>query len=511
MGNYTKKDIINIVRQIIITIALNIITTLILLLLCNKGFTDVNIVVVYILSVLITSSYTKGYTYGIVASVMSMLSFNYFFTKPVYTFKVDDSAYIITLGIMLLSSIFTSTSASKLIQSKELAKIREKQSHVLYRITSSLARTSELPEVAAVAVGCLSSLLLRDIVCIIVNDKNIYVRKCLEYDVQNSIGKDEMDCYEGNGRIVASDIVLTPNTVRGFINGYFTSTIKVRDNLISYLCMPKEMENMNNEQLFLLDSVKIQIASAMERVVLVRDREAAKSETERERFKSNLLRAISHDIRTPLTRITGAAHMLQHNLGENDSTKLISGIYEDSTWLTHLVENILSLTRIQEGKLNIRIQSEAVEEIISGAISQTTKYAPAHKITITVPQDVLFVPMDGKLIEQVLINLINNAIEHTSPEKEILVSVTPENEKVWFEVKDNGIGIDEKDLTNIFDMFFVSPNSRRDGKQGMGLGLAICKAIITYHGGNITAYNNPEGGSTFRFYLNQSLNVNADE
>ncbi|HKL79941.1 MAG TPA: ATP-binding protein [Mobilitalea sp.] len=320
-----------------------------------------------------------------------------------------------------------------------------------------------------------------------------------------------MDCYEGNGSIDESDIMLTPNTVKSFICGYFTSSIKVRDNLVSYLCMPKEMENMNSEQLFLLDSVKIQIASAMERVVLVRDREAAKSETERERFKSNLLRAISHDIRTPLTRITGAAHMLQHNLGENDSIKLISGIYEDSTWLTHLVENILSLTRIQEGKLNIHIQSEAVEEIISGAISQTIKYAPDHKITITVPQEVLFVPMDGKLIEQVLINLINNAIEHTSPENEILVSVKPEADKVWFEVKDSGIGIDEKDLTNIFDMFYVSPNSRRDGKQGMGLGLAICKAIITYHGGNITASNNPEGGSTFRFYLNLSLNINADE
>jgi two-component system sensor histidine kinase KdpD len=481
-----KIGIKNIIIQLSITLIINVSTTLLSLLIKHIGFTEVNIVIIYILSVLITSRYTQGYVYGIVASIVSMLTFNFFFTIPIYTFKVDDSSYIFTFMIMFLSAIFTSTLTSKLIRSKELADAREKQAHILYRITSALAKTSEVSDVAAVSAQCLSNLLECDVFCIIIDSKMNKANKItVEKDTRGIIST-----------------TLNTNEIENAIAHHYSFPIKVHDRIISFIGLPKELENMNNENLFLLDSIIIQITIAMERELLITEKETAKTETERERFKSNLLRAISHDLRTPLTRITGSAQMLQHNLKNDENVGLAIEIYEDSTWLTRLVENILSLTRIQEGKLAINIQLEAVEEIVAESIYLASKYSPNHKITIAVPDEVLFVPMHGKLIEQVLINLIDNAIDHTAPSNDIKVSIWVEHKKVWFEVADNGCGISEEDLPKIFDMFFVSDTSRTNSNRGMGLGLAICKAIITLHGGEIYAQNNISGGATFKFYLN---------
>jgi len=162
----------------------------------------------------------------------------------------------------------------------------------------------------------------------------------------------------------------------------------------------------------------------------------------------------------------------------------------------------LSLTRIQEGRLNLVTQLEAVEEIIAESIRQVQKHSPAHKISATIPDEVLFVLMDSKLIVQVLINLLDNAVKHTSPEGEINVYVTLESDKVWFKVSDNGTGIAENDLKMLFDIFYLADNQRTDANRGIGLGLAICKAIVNMHGGEIYAENNSTGGASFRFFLN---------
>lgn len=475
----------NVLLQLIITLALNVLTTLLLLLLQRIGFTEVNIVVIYILSVLLTSRYTKGYSYGIIASVLSMLSFNFFFTKPIYTLKVDDSSYIVTLFVMLLSAIFTSALASKLIWSKDLADKREKQSHILYKITSSLAKTSEIPEVASVSSKHLSLLF---------NCNVIFIINSLDNDVQ------KFTALKGQDEVIIENI--RKYKADNLVANSYSLPIISRDKDIGYVCLPKEMENPSKENKFLLDSIIMQVTIAIERVLLIRDKETARSETERERFKSNLLRAISHDLRTPLTRITGAAEMLQSSLKDDENIELALEIYDDSTWLTRLVENILSLTRIQEGRLKINIQLEAVEEIISEAVKHATSRIQNNNIKITIPDEVIFVPMDGKLIEQVLINLINNAMDHSDPDDQIELSVCIDDNKVWFEIRDNGTGINEADLPHLFDMFYVGTYPHTRSKRGMGLGLAICKAIVNYHGGEIYAENNPNGGATFRFYLN---------
>lgn len=475
-----------IVTNLAITLLLNILATLLSMVIQHFGFKEVNFVVIYILSVLLTSRYTKGYAYGIVASVISMLSFNFFFTEPLYTFTVDDTTYIFTFMVILIAAILTSALTSKLIYSKELANEREKQSQILYQITSSLAKTGGVTDVAAVSVQCLINLLDCDVIFITIDQKDNKIQKIAP----------PISGYGITMKNISSEDIKTITA------NHYTFPINVREKCVGYICLPKELKDMNEENRFLLDSVIMQITIAIQREILTAEKETAKAETERERFKSNLLRAISHDLRTPLTGITGAAEMLLQNLEDGENIKLVQGIFEDSGWLIRLVENILSLTRIEEGKLAINVQPEAVEEIIAEAVSRASKYAPNHKISISIPDDVLFIPMDGKLIIQVLINLIDNAIKHSMPSDEINVSVKLAGKKACFEVSDNGTGINLEDLPRLFDMFYIAQNSHTDAKPGIGLGLTICKAIIDFHGGEIIAENNQTRGATFRFFLN---------
>ena len=481
-----KNKLKQIGRDIAVMLLVNLSATSLSILVRHIGLSEANIVVIYVFSALFISRYTKGYVCGIIASFISMLSFNFFFIKPLYTLRVYDQNYMFTFVIMLFAAIFTSTLTSKLIRLKELASERERQARILNSITSTLAKTGGMHEVAAVAAQCLADLLKCDITFIVILPKSVVAQK--------------LRVEKSSHAITASD--LNFNEIALVIKEFTNFPIKVEDRIIGHICLPKDIKAEEPDNMHLLDSVILQITISMERELLTGEKETAKADIAREKFKSNLLRAISHDLRTPLAGITGSAEMLLQNLKEEENIRIAQGIYEDSCWLTLLVENVLSLTKIQEGRLSLCIKSEAVEEIVSEAVSRAARYTPNHKISTFVPADVLFVPMDGKLIEQVLINLIDNAMKHTSADDEIKISVHQDHHKVWFTVSNSGTGIDEEDLPKIFDMFSVPSRSHTDGKRGIGIGLAICKSIVNYHGGEIFAGNNPGGGMTFRFFLN---------
>ena len=470
---------------LMITVGANIITTLVLLALKGMGFRVDSIVIAYTLSVLITSLLTRSYINGILSSFLSVLSLNYFFIAPIYSFKINDRNYIVTYLVMLIAALITSIQANKLVQSKELANKRERKSRLLYAITSQLAKTSEISEAFFVAIQFMQNLYECDITAIIMNaGSSKAIKLALRRD---------------NNQVDTEDI--ENSNIKEFLSGYYFIPVRYTDENVGYLCLPHKLSQMEEEHRFMLDSILIQLTNAVERILLVREKETARLDAERERFKSNLLRSISHDLRTPLTRISGAAEMIIHQKNMDEINRLAKEVNEESNWLIRLVENILYLTKIQEGHLEVNMQQEAVEEIIAGAVRRSLRYFPGRNIRINVPSEVLFVPMDGKLIEQVLINLMNNAIEHSNTQDDILVRVYQEGEKIWFEVTDHGNGIGQEDIPRIFDTFFISNRTRKDGNRGMGLGLAICKEIVNYHGGNISVMNNQEGGATFRFYL----------
>lgn len=254
----------------------------------------------------------------------------------------------------------------------------------------------------------------------------------------------------------------------------------------------------------LIEAVVAQMSLALDREELVKEKEETKLEFEREQLRSNLLRAISHDLRTPLTGIAGSSNLILSSYDEFSREVMIDLVKEinnDSEWLIRLVENLLSMTRIESGKLEIKKNPEIVEEILSESIQHLKSRLNNHKLTVDIPQDVLFVPMDGKLIEQVIINLVDNAVKYTPEGSVVKIKVYGNKNNVYFEISDNGPGINKNDIDHLFEAFYKGNKNNADSRRGVGLGLAICKSIVLAHGGDIKVRNNEAGGAKFIFTL----------
>lgn len=273
--------------------------------------------------------------------------------------------------------------------------------------------------------------------------------------------------------------------------------------MLAVLSIPKGIATeMSQSQTRMLHSIIESSALALERLRSLREQARSREETMQERYRGNLLRAISHDIRTPLSGIMGTSEMLMDATQRDDPRYgLARDIYRDAEWLHGLVENILNLTKLQDGKLVLDKQPEALEEVIGAALTVMEKRLPGRSIDVNMPDEVVMVPMDAKLISQVLINLLDNAAKHTPADAEIAISVSTDRETVRVTVSDRGSGIAEHDLPHIFQMFYAARNTCADARRGVGLGLSICQSVIEAHGGSIRAENRVGGGAAFTFVL----------
>lgn len=228
-------------------------------------------------------------------------------------------------------------------------------------------------------------------------------------------------------------------------------------------------------------------------------------EVVQERYRSNLLRAISHDLRTPLSGIMGSSEMIQGITPKEDSRyKIAEGIYKDADWLYSLIENILSLTKLQENRLGMNRQTEPIEEVIEAAVRVLEKREPEREIKVNIPEETFWVCMDTRLMEQVLLNLLDNAVKHTGITEEISIQVSRSRDKknVIITFSDRGEGIAEDDIAHIFQMFYTTCRGDSDSRKGVGLGLTICESIVKAHGGTIQAKNQIDGkGAIFEITL----------
>ena len=239
----------------------------------------------------------------------------------------------------------------------------------------------------------------------------------------------------------------------------------------------------------------------------IKKQEQIRLEVEKEKMRGNLLRAVSHDIRTPLTSIVGSTSALIENaeaISEETKQELIGDIRSEAQWLIRIVENLLSITRIgsETGEAKIDKQEELVEEIISSAVLKFKKRFPDMKVAIRMPEEMVLVPMDGILIEQVLVNLLENAAVHGKCTTEIEISVEIDSDHVKVIVEDNGIGLKETALPKIFDgSMQTEEGENSDSKRNMGIGLSVCKTIVQAHKGKMKAENREIGGARFIFWL----------
>ncbi len=241
----------------------------------------------------------------------------------------------------------------------------------------------------------------------------------------------------------------------------------------------------------------------------LKQQEKVKAETERERMRGNLLRAVSHDLRTPLTSIYGACSVMLENYDEmprQTHLKLLKDIRNDAQWLVRMVENLLSITRAEGEHVRLKKTSTVLEELIDAVLVKFKKRYPEQKVILALPEEFISIPMDAMLIEQVLMNLLENAVFHAKDMTRLILRVEAQDHKAIFSVEDNGCGIPPERMKTIFNGMQEQSSPRDVGRSSMGIGLSVCSAIIKAHGGDITAHNSPTGGAVFRFSLEMEDN-----
>ena len=241
------------------------------------------------------------------------------------------------------------------------------------------------------------------------------------------------------------------------------------------------------------------LTSAM--TIRSRDQQRLRAENEKERTRGNLLRAVSHDLRTPLTAISGAINTVleqQDTLPPEKQRELLLNAEEEANWLIHMVENMLTITRLNgDGETRLITQPEAVEEIMASAAAKFRRRYPDFSVKVKAPDELLMVPMDATLMEQVLLNLLENAALHGKNATSILLTACRSNNKAEIRVEDNGVGLDSHHMENVFDGIRTRSEQTGSDRRNMGIGLTVCRTIVNAHGGQISAANRPQGGACF--------------
>ena len=473
------------------------------------GLLETNIAIVYLLAVLLTARFTDGYVFGILASLLAAFLFNFLFVDPFFTLSVNAHRYITTFIIMTIAALVTSTLTTHAKQNAIKARGKEAGTKILYTLTKHLTDAEDIHDIAGIATNAISKMLNSHVGCLWFDpngkpEQNFIQQVSLQKQIRRQIPDVDALLHRIEG--LKTDYDIGPE--------FYDWPIYGRETLLGIIRVPKEdAKAMNESQIRMLHATIESTALAMDRFRATQQRIKFNEEITQERFRVNLLRSISHDLRTPLSGIIGTSEMLMNMTAKEDMRHpLVVGIHKDANWLHSLVENILSLTRLQDGKLVLNKQEEAAEEVIGAAIRHISRHYPEYEIAVHVPDELLLVPMDARLIRQVLINLLDNAVKHTILQDEISVSVTKDAEQNYavFSVRDSGEGIEASELPNIFQMFYTSRVKHSDAQPGIGLGLPICDAVVKAHGGSITARNRTDGsGAEFIFTL--PLEVNDHE
>jgi two-component system, OmpR family, sensor histidine kinase KdpD len=473
------------------------------------AFTESNIIILYLMGVLIVASLSNGHLPGILCSAVAVLMFNFFFIEPYYSFIAYGSYYPLTFMVMLGAALLTSTLTTRVRRQAKIVTLREKTDDMLLQTSRVLMRSQDRDSLAQAISNHLNSLLERPVVCYIQEkgksgelsspalssrDGSLNVGTLLEQDekaVASWVYENAREAGRGT------------NTLPGSA-GYYYPILRGGIALAVVGVQCGTDRPLTSEQRRMLHTVAGQIALAVERELLNEARLQAQKDIEREQLRSNLLRAVSHDLRTPLTGIWGAASTALENdefLDAATRRQLLKSICEDADWLIQIVENLLSVTRIDEGRLALNIKEEVIEEIVSESIERIEKHLHNHKIVTNIRQSSRQVPMDGQLIEQVLINLMDNALKYTPAGTTVQINSWCDDVWATFEVRDDGPGIDDKDLPYLFNRFYTKGEGLSDSRRGIGLGLSISKSIVTAHSGEIIAFNAYPNGAVFRFTL----------
>lgn len=463
-----------------------------------------NVIMSYLLGIVLVAT-RSGRGPSILASVLSVAAFDFFFVPPYFTFAVSDTQYLITFAVMLVVALVISNLTVTIRQQAQAARLRETRTAALYSMSRELSSTLDLSSL--ITIG------LRHISYVFDSQVALFVTSS-----DGQIGPATM----GEGTHALTD---TDSGIAGWVNsnrqsaGLGTDTLPGADELyvpllgatktIGVLAVRPSVQDrfLSPEQIHLLETFANQIAVACERAQLSDDSELARVQVKAEQLRSSLLSAVSHDLRTPLATITGAASGIVEGTEALDLAsckELAREIYQESMRLDKLVGNLLDMTKLQSGALPVRHELHPVDELIGAALSCLDRRMGNHQVKTAVEKDLPLVSVDPILIQQVLVNLIENAIKYTPAGSEIAVSAECSGDLVTICVADRGPGITDESKRRVFEMFY---REQPHCSAGAGLGLAICNGIVEAHGGKIWVEDRPGGGAQFKFTIQSGGNL----
>ena len=465
------------------------------------GLKEANLVMVFLLGAAFSAArYGRGP--GILASVAGVLLFDFLFVPPYYTFVVADTRqYVLTFAVMLGIAILTSSLTARHREQAELSRRRAHRTESLYNMSRLLAGQVGSHQLADVAARQLAAVFAVEAAVFLPDDGRRlklaagppagFATQEHELTVAQWVFAHQQQAGAGTDTLPSARAFYLP--LIGSQGAVGVLGIASND--------PAQLEI--HEQRQLLETFASQIAGAIERDQLAAQVQAVLVQAEAERLRSSLLSSVSHDLRTPLAVVTGASSSLLESEGSLDAQtrrELCQTIYEEGRRLSRLVDNLLDMTRIESGGVQVNKGWQVIEEVIGSALHRTATLLHGRQIATHVPVELTLVPLDDVLIEQVLINLLENVQKYTPPGSPVDIAARRERQQIVIEVADRGPGLPPGEEERVFEKFYRG-QAASDGRPGAGLGLAICRAILAAHGGRIWAENRPDGGARFCFSL----------
>ena len=501
-------------RELLLTLGILTAATAIGWLFLRLGFTDANIITLYLLGVLFTSVLTSGYTCGILASILSVILFNYFLTEPHLSLLAYGSGYPVTFVIMLGASILTGTLAAKLKAHAQLSAHDAFRTKLLFDTNQQLQKAQSEEDAYQTTAVQLQRLLERDI--LVYPAENGQLGTGLFYAADGSPAcsvppaQRESEVVEWTWQNRKRAGATTAQFPRA---KYLYLAIRTQQQAYGVIGISIAGKPLDAFESSITLSILGECALTLDNLRNAREKEEAAVLAKNEQLRANLLRSISHDLRTPLTSISGNADTLLHSynvLDEQTRKQIFTDIYDDAQWLTGLVENLLSITKIADGSVKLRLSDQVVDDIVSEALRHIDRRSAEHHITVDCGDEPLLVRVDAGLIVQVLINLVNNAVKYTPAGSNIRITAIPRENMAEICVSDNGPGIPDELKERVFEMFFTGGNPIGDSRRSLGLGLTLCQAIIHAHNGEMTLKENSPHGCIFSFTVPLS-EVNLNE
>jgi two-component system sensor histidine kinase KdpD len=461
-------------------------------------FAPANLIMMYLIAV-VTVAIRYGRGPSVLASLLSVAAFDVFFVPPYFSFAVSDIQYLLTFAVMLVVALVISNLAVRLHQQAELARYRERRTGVLYAMSRDLATHRGTSMLVQLAVQHLRDVFDAQVAIFLADaDRRVQLQRSeglyFEFDPKESgVAQWVFDHHEraglGTDTLPGASALYMP--LLGSTGGIGVMAVRPTDT--SRLLDP--------DQLHLLESLVNQTALAVERTRLSEEAQRAHVRAETERMRNAILSSVSHDLRTPLATITGAASSLVEERGDLDPAarrELSRSIYREADRLDRLLKNLLDMMRIEAGAVQLNKEWHPVDEVVGAALARLEGQLRDHTVNTAFPADLPLVLVDGVLLEQVVINLVENAVKYAPPGSAIDLSGSASDREVIVEIADRGPGIPFGEESRIFDKFYRAKPAREGG---VGLGLTICRGIIEAHGGRIWAKNRPGGGALFGFAI----------